>query len=339
MNLAVPLQFIQSESGFPVSAGSCGQNGILGMAVVGLSDSADESPWPTQWIRTPVLGGEHPVLNEFWHGSEPCRRGRFQDICFSVTSGLLFGVVSIDESSSDPGVTPLQAAAEKAYRQIFALLADQDCPHLWRVWNYVPEINRVEYGLERYRQFNIGRHQAFSAVERPVDSSPAACALGVMSGPLSIAFLAARRPAVRIENPRQVSAFVYPAKYGPRSPTFTRAALASLGHQELLFISGTASIVGHATLHVGDVVAQTVETMTNIGILLEQANLRAGVQAYSLAGLVYRVYVRHAGDYPLVRQAMERIVGPDLRAVFVQADVCREDLLVEVEAHALRRPE
>lgn len=139
-----------------------------------------------------------------------------------------------------------------------------------------------------------------------------------------------REPALRIENPRQVSAFAYPSQYGPRSPTFTRAALLRQAVGEMLLISGTASIVGHQTLHIGDVVAQTRESLANIGVLLEQAKQAGSQAAFKLQDLLYRVYIRHAADYPPVRAELERQV-PGIRAVYVQADICRQDLLVEIE--------
>ncbi|MFC3533868.1 hypothetical protein ACFOLG_17010 [Vogesella facilis] len=328
------LQFFQCDpaaaNGQPLPAAA----GILGMS--SLHSPAQELPWPVQQLRMPLLGGAKQ-LHEYWHSAATCRRGRFHDIHFSVSDELLYGVVELAEGHGSDTGTALQLAAERAYRQLFALLQAEGFPHLWRVWNYVPRINEVEHGLERYRQFNIGRHEAFADFARPVDSSPAACALGVVDGPLSIAFLAARQAPRCIENPRQTSAFAYPRQYGPRSPTFTRAALASSGRHDILFISGTASIVGHGTVHLGDVVAQTRETMANIRVLLEQAQQLAPTAGYSLAGLDYRVYIRHAADYPTVRAALEQLIGPGIRAVYVQADVCRSDLLVEVEAHGIAR--
>ncbi|SMF25695.1 chorismate transformation enzyme, FkbO/Hyg5 family [Pseudogulbenkiania subflava] len=331
------LQFFQCDpsanGGHPLPANA----GILGMS--SLHHPAPALPWPVQRVHMPLLGGWQQ-LHEYWHSATPCRRGRFQDIHFSSNGDLLYGVIELEEGHGSDIGTALQLAAEKAYRQLFSLLEAEGFPHLWRVWNYVPRINEVEHGLERYRQFNIGRHQAFADFARPVDSSPAACALGVAEGPLSIAFLAARRAARGIENPRQISAFEYPRQYGPRSPTFTRAAIADSGRHDILFISGTASIVGHGTVHIDDVVAQTRETVANIAVLVEQARQLAPAAGYALAGLDYRVYIRHAADYPKVRATLEQLIGRDIRAVYVQADVCRSDLLVEVEAHGIAiRPE
>ena len=139
-------------------------------------------------------------------------------------------------------------------------------PHLARLWNYLPQINVETDGLERYRQFNSARRNALIAYRRDLTGNvPAACALGSVTGsPLVIYFLASRQAATAVENPRQVSAYEYPAQYGPK-PAFSRASI--LGNT--LFISGTASIVGHETVHVGDVTAQTRETLANIEALVE----------------------------------------------------------------------
>lgn len=324
------LQFYSSDSAAPPPAASH----VLGASLLGLGGGSTQ-PWPVLQVLTPLLASPAAALQEYWHSSQTVRHGQFHDIRFGSDGHLLYGVISLDETQyADHAATALQNAAEQAYRQLFSLLEAEGCRHLWRVWNYIPRINDVEHGMERYRQFNIGRHQAFADYARPVDSSPAACALGVADGPLSIAFLAAPQATQRIENPRQVSAFAYPQQYGPRSPTFSRAALASNGDRTILFISGTASIVGHRTVHPDDVLAQTRETIANITVLLEQANQQQQGQPYTLAGLDYRVYIRHATDYPAVQQTLAQLVGPAMRVVFVQADICRDDLLVEIEAQA-----
>ena len=138
-----------------------------------------------------------------------------------------------------------------------------------------------------------------------------------------------------VENPRQVSAFHYPSLYGPRSPTFSRAALAHPPGQEILFVSGTASIVGHQTVHPGNVRAQTAECLDNIEAVLAEAAGVARSGRFAPGDLGYRAYVRHPADLAAVRQVvMQRLC--DAPVVYVQADVCRADLLVEIEGQALR---
>ena len=284
---------------------------------------------------------------EVWHGSGPLTQGRCGDIHYRHDDEVLFGVIALSETLFEAGAgkTPLQQTAESVYRQVFALLDTLHYPYLFRFWNYIADINAHSFGLERYRQFNLGRQDAFLAHGRDVVGNvPAACALGFgqggfgqggsTRGPLTIAFLAGRVAPLNIENPRQISAYQYPQQYGPRSPTFSRASLVRLGQDEVLFVSGTASIVGHATLHPADVVAQTRETMANIEAVLDEANHLASKPGVDLASLHYKVYVRHPADLAQIRAELERIVGIASNAVYLQAEVCRQDLLLEIEATA-----
>lgn len=285
---------------------------------------------------------------EVWHGSGQLTQGQSGAIHYRHDEGVLFGVIVLPETlfAACAGKTPLQQATESAYRQVFALLDTLHYPYLFRFWNYIADINTHSFGLERYRQFNQGRQDAFLAHGRDVVGNvPAACALGFgqggfgqggsVQGPLTIAFLAGRVAPLNIENPRQISAYQYPQQYGTRSPTFSRASLVRLGQDEVLFISGTASVVGHATLHPADAVAQTRETMTNIEAVLAEANRLASRPGFDLASLHYKVYVRHAADLAQIRIELERIVGTKPNAIYLQADVCRQDLLLEIEATAV----
>jgi len=274
---------------------------------------------------------------EVWSGSGQLTQGQSNAIHYRHDDDVLFGVITLSEILFTAGVEkmPLQQAAESAYRQVFALLDTLHYPYLFRFWNYIADINSTSFGLERYRQFNLGRQDAFLAHGRDVVGNvPAACALGSSQGPLTIAFLAGRVAPLYIENARQVSAYQYPLQYGPRSPTFSRASLVRLGQDEILFLSGTASIVGHTTLHPADVVAQTRETMTNIEAVLAEANRLASQPCFDLSSLHFRVYVRHPTDLAKIRTELTHCVGGKPKAVYLQADVCRQDLLLEIEATA-----
>ncbi|MDO9009288.1 MAG: hypothetical protein Q7U80_13810 [Thiobacillus sp.] len=269
---------------------------------------------------------------EVWHSPPPLHSGQQGAIRYRENDLLLFGSLSLDETGTD-AQPPLQSTAEAAYRAIFALLEARGFSALLRVWNYFPAINQESHGIERYRLFNIGRQEAFLAHDRSVIGNvPAACALGTASGGLNIAFLATRANVTSIENPRQLSAYHYPSQYGPKSPTFSRAGLVNLGGRDMLFISGTASIVGHQTLHGGDVAAQTRECLANIAAITAEANRLAPAANFRLDQLAYKVYVRHPADLAAVRAAMASTLNVPVAAIYLQADVCRADLLVEIEA-------
>ncbi len=282
---------------------------------------------------------------EVWHSQEPLKSGRHGLIRYRQGEACLFGCLTLDEAVGDAPLDqrpPLQVATEAGYRSIFELLESLGYGAVLRFWNYFPAINQVSQNMERYRQFNVGRQDAFLSRGRSVSGSvPASCALGSAAGGLHIAFLAARAEMIGIENPRQVSAYHYPSQYGPRSPTFSRACLVNLGGRDMLFISGTASIVGHQTLHEGDVAAQTRESLHNIQAVIAEANRLAPNANFRLDNLAYKIYVRRPEDLGKVRNEITQLIGAPLSAVFLHADVCRADLLVEIEAsggHAISPP-
>ena len=280
------------------------------------------------------LGAKDSVC-EVWRCSGEVTQGQYADIRYRHGNGALFGVIALPENRFTPlpGKPMLQQAAESAYRQILGLLDKLGYPYLYRFWNYIADINVSSFGMERYQQFNIGRQDAFLAHNRGVlGNAPAACALGMKEGPLGIAFIAGKAPPLNIENPRQISACQYPRQYGPRSPTFSRATLVPIGQEAVLFISGTASIVGHETVHREDAVMQAREAMANIKAVLDEANRQSPDCEFGLADLDYRVYIRRPADLAIVRAELARIVGGQCNAIYLQADICRTDLLLEIEA-------
>jgi enamine deaminase RidA (YjgF/YER057c/UK114 family) len=157
------------------------------------------------------------------------------------------------------------------------------------------------------------------------------------ASPLTIYCIASARSPIALENPRQCSAWDYPAQYGPRSPTFARACIAD-DAAHTLFISGTASIVGHASAHVGDQCEQTREIVRNMRALVGTANDRVGSERYALDRLHYKVYVRQAEHQPSIDRELRCAVGAAARVLYLQADICRHDLLVEIEAVGTPEP-
>ena len=314
--------------------------GVMGVATFDGSHRAlRPSELPVAKINTPVLG-DGGALYEVWRTRQAVEFSSCGRVRYARTADMIFGCITVPEEESQPDgarETPLFRATEQAYREILGTLDALSCPHLIRVWNYVPEINRDTHGTERYRQFNSARQVALLASGRPVTGNvSAACALGAAVGsPLVVYFLASHTPPTFIENPRQVSAYHYPPQYGVRRPVFSRAAVHHEPGAMTLFISGTASIVGHQTVHAGDPAAQTRETLTNIEALLEEANRVTGSEGFTLDSLACKVYVRHPSDLPVIQAQVRSALGPKARPVYLHADICRRDLSVEIEATAM----
>ena len=316
---------------------------VLGVATFGgpPAPAPGAGEIPVAEVNTPLLLGTADVC-EVWRSGAPAESGRRNRVRFRRSENLLFGCIALAESeiapamAAGPAAAPsaLQAATEQAYREICATLDALGFPHLLRVWNYLPDINRDTDGLERYRQFNRARQRALSACGRAVRGQvPAASALGAASGsPLVVYFLAGRTAPAFIENPRQMSAYRYPREYGSHPPVFSRATLLRQKGSLTLFISGTASIVGHRSIHVGDTAAQTRETLANIAALLEEANRVERAARFSLGSLACKVYVRRPADLPVIHAELTRALEPTSRVIYLQAEICRQDLLVEIEA-------
>jgi enamine deaminase RidA (YjgF/YER057c/UK114 family) len=307
---------------------------VLGVATFnGLPPGAAQSGTPVAQVHTRVLSG-NPEVYEVWRCGEPLESGQFDRVSFRRSEDMLFGCIAVAEGAD----ASLPEATEAAYGGICTALDTLAYPHLLRIWNYLPDINLESHGIERYRQFNTARQQALRERGRAVSGSvPAASALGAASGsPLVVYFLAGRTPAEFVENPRQVSAYHYPRQYGQHRPAFSRAALVRQGGTLALLISGTASIVGHRSIHLGDAAAQTRETLANIEALLAEANSAAGAPCFDLGSLVCKVYVRHPEELPAIQAQLAPAVEAGARCFYLHADICRQDLLVEIEAAAIR---
>ena len=140
-----------------------------------------------------------------------------------------------------------------------------------------------------------------------------------------------------LENPRQVAAHDYDHRYGPQSPKFSRAMAIVGNAAAVVLVSGTASIIDSESHHVGDVAAQTRETLDNIAALISAENFRRhgqrglGAALDDVASL--RVYVKRREDYAVVQNACRARLG-DVPAVYTVADLCRPELLVEIEGIA-----
>lgn len=272
--------------------------------------------------------------HEIWQTTAPEAAGEQGWIRWHADSYTLFGSASVSLDTDTDEIT------YRLYRDIFDCLRTSGFPHLLRVWHYLPRINVGAGDHEHYKRFCRGRARAFDEWHGSSAQLPAGTAIGSRDGnQLLVYFMATRYPVNQVENPRQVSAFEYPRRYGPRKPMFSRAVIWQHGDQTQLLASGTASIVGHESKHRGDLQGQLQETWNNL------ESLRDNAAATAIRAL--RVYIRHEADLPEVRAFVTQRVGAHIPVLYLHADICRAELLVEIEGvydipdhrgHASRHP-
>lgn len=265
-------------------------------------------------------------LVQVWTGTAPVALGQTGAIRHSADGNHLMGWLEAEERDH----ASLADAAEAIYRELLEFHAGSTYRHLWRIWNFIDDINAGEGDDERYRQFCLGRARAFEASAGLFRQAPypAATTVGSLDGSrrLRICWLAGVEPGEPVENPRQVSAYRYPRQYGPAPPSFSRATLAP---GDMLLVSGTASIVGHGSLHPGDVCAQLEETLRNLdAVAATAATLRA--PRASTAPLL-TAFLRRPLDAGEVERELRRHFPDAAGLVILDADICRAELQVEIE--------
>lgn len=294
------------------------------------------------------------AFQEVWSTDRPVTVGTHAGLHYGHDGEFLFCAGRIA-----PGSRYAQAT-RTAYLESFALTRELGYRNIFRMWNFVADINAGNAdGLEIYRDFCLGRAEAFA--EFPVElGMPAATGIGALSGGIGFYFLAgATADRINLENPRQRPAYRYPQRYGPRPPSFARATCLQTGlagpatgsalgssvtpatrpttdspAPRQIFISGTASIVGHRTMHAHDIRSQCIETFTNIAQLISATNLaNYGIgHGYELTDLTnLKVYVRHRKDLDTVRGLCREVFAATAEIAFLNVDICRSDLLVEIE--------
>jgi chorismate lyase/3-hydroxybenzoate synthase len=289
------------------------------LAVFGFSAAAPAEADPRH-LQVVLDSFDAPPPLEHWQVDGSVSSGRDGALRWSEGGGWLFAGIELDECEHGGP----RAAAKLAYQTLHRFVAGRGARHVLRVWNYLGAINQGKDDAERYKLFCEGRADGMGNFF--ADGFPAATAIGHRDARprLQVYLLAGDQPGQRVENPRQVSAWRYPRQYGRTPPSFARAMV--LPARDALAISGTAAVVGHASVHHDDLEAQLEETLTNLDALLASAGLPAGFDAQS----PLKVYVRHEADAPRVRDALlERLPGVPL--LLLHGDICRSELLVEID--------
>jgi len=241
----------------------------------------------------------------------------------SLGDGFSFATVRVPDARS-LGRAELHEATSRAYRRIEAELRARGTIHPVRLWNHIPGIHEpMGDGLDRYMVFNAGRYEALSewfGGRETFDTRVAsASGVGHSGRDLVIHCLASDRPGRAVDNPRQVAPYRYSRKYGPLPPCFARATMVD----SLVLVGGTASIVGEASVHLGDLPRQVEETLTNLAVFAKLDRYRD-----------VRVYYPDPARLGELRVLLKDAFPGANSIEWVRADLCRAELLVEIEGAA-----
>lgn len=279
----------------------------------------------TPWIDTGLAPANQNSVVQCWQSSTAVTRQKVGT--FTIHQAQQFAMVAATApAKGDPAVQ-----AERLYGELHQVSVKLDMTNIWRIWQYLPDITGPSGVENRYQRYCAGRRRAIALAGWKDSQLPAACLLGDQGDDILLYALIGRSPGISIENPRQVSAFQYPARYSKASPAFSRAVAVTDKPSQSLYVSGTSSITGHASRHTS-VLDQLAETFDNLRSLLEESSrycveARKGIEALQ----PLKIYIRHLTDYSPIRNWMTQELPAGHPILYLRGDVCREELLVEVE--------
>jgi chorismate lyase/3-hydroxybenzoate synthase len=244
----------------------------------------------------------------------------------------------------------LQRHTHEAYRTAADILRDLPARHPIRFWNFMPDISgRAGDGLDRYMMFNAGRFAAFKEWFGDVDSFDQRVAtstgVGHDADELLIHVLAADKPGLHVMNSRQVAPRRYSQTYGPVPPCFARATVVPDATRAgwCVLVGGTAAVRGERSVGGDNLETQTAETIRNMAWLLRTMESSDPAQPGRVRGSnadacrafeSLRVYYRRVGDEAALRAMMAERFGQVTDAEYLRSDMCRSELLVEIEGTA-----
>lgn len=224
-----------------------------------------------------------------------------------------------------------------------------DFSNIVRQWNYIENITHIPdkgQNLQHYQIFNDVRSDYYNK-SKFIHGYPSATGIGTDICGLVINFIAIstakNMKIVPVINPGQIDAHKYSQKVlvgsgvykkeEKSSPKFERGKMVRTDEGTKIYISGTAAILGENTVFPTDVEKQTMATINNIKKLVESESVLKfdDIQAVELSNYSYvRSYVKHKKDIAKVKRLCEKHFKSECFQ-YVISDICRDNLLVEIE--------
>lgn len=245
----------------------------------------------------------------------------------------------------------IREQSDDVFSRIRQVLDTEQIPvsSIVRQWNYIEKITDYDnVGHQHYQDFNDARSLFYTNVEWET-GYPAATGIGTQCGGIMVDMdvLLCKDETILltgVDNPLQVAAHAYSQQVllgetilqAKTTPKFERAKAIWKEDHGFIYISGTAAIRGEQSLEGVGIEEQTLITLENIDYLVSNENLqRAGIPVTKKGELTnFRVYVKYWKDLDKVRRILEAKY-PKLPVIYTLTDVCRSELLIEIEGVGL----
>ena len=247
--------------------------------------------------------------------------------CRILYAGGIQGDV-INKSIEEQGVEVFEQLGELLNKEKFPI------DSIVRQWNYIERITDFDGKDQNYQTFNNARNDLYELVSWK-DGYPAATGIGADFGGIlidveAIVLSSHKSQIIPLDNRLQVAAHAYSenvlfeAQSRRATPKFERAKKLLVNNRELIYVSGTAAIRGENSLEGIGLEKQLHITMENIAVLIDGA-----------APVLLRVYLK---DKSLINetQTLMSSYGKDIPVMYTVADVCRDELLIEIEGIAIK---
>jgi enamine deaminase RidA (YjgF/YER057c/UK114 family) len=301
-----------------------------GSGTKALAEAVGDLTWPVTWLEGSPDVPRSVSGTHVWAVSGVPVQSLEQD-------GTLIGRTFADDYAEycrigglvprDVSQAPAAQSTEVFERMLRALAGvDMDFHNVLRTWFYNCDI------LSWYGEFNAVRDGFFKEWRVFDGLVPASTGMGginpagaaLTSGLLAVRPKTVFLPTCMVPSPLQCPALEY-------GSSFSRATSMVLPDLERLFVSGTASIApeGH-TVHLDDTDGQIALTMDVVHAILESRGM--GWDDVTRAA----AYFKRPEDDGAFAKYCESHGLQDFAAVPMNDDVCRGDLLFEIELDAVR---
>jgi enamine deaminase RidA (YjgF/YER057c/UK114 family) len=318
---------VRAAGATPVHLQAFGRCRVSGTVQQKLRNVFGRLDWPVTWVEGEACGSPAVAGLQMHAFTGQVERieldGRVAASVFTdggarqcVVGGLMPERTSLSRS----------AQTRRTLEQLQAALAKAgfDLGDVVRTWFYLEDI------LSWYDDFNPVRTKLYSGVKFRTGSLPASTGVGARNpagAALAVAAwafqpLEKNAYAEEVASPLQCPAPAY-------GSSFSRAMEISTNGGRRLSISGTASIApGGKTMWVGDVRRQVALTMDVVEAILRSRRFGWGDLSRGTA------YFRRPADAPVLGEWLAAHGLTNLPVVPAHCDVCRDDLLFELEAEA-----